>query len=290
MSIVTEHVERVQSRTSAPVFLMCEPDHFSIGDETNPWMHRASQPCRERFEAEWLGLARGLRRLGAIVEIMPAAPGLTDMVFTRDSGVVLDGLFVQGRFRYACRRPESAHVASWLRAFGCPSDDLDLPAGAYLEGGDICVFDGRLLAGWGFRTNLSAHAALAARLGVTVHSFQLLDPSFYHLDMCICPLDERHALVAPHALTPAGRRLVRELVPEPIELLPDEAALFCANAVVVGRTVVMSQCPPRVAKVLDARGFDVRCTPVCEFAKSGGAVSCLTLPLHRRLWRRSAWT
>jgi N-dimethylarginine dimethylaminohydrolase len=205
------------------------------------------------------------------------------MVFARDGGVVLDGRFVMGRFRHPVRRPETDHVAAWLQRSGYALEDLDLPPRAYLEGGDICVFDRRLFAGWGFRSNRAAHVALADSLGVAVHSLRLVDPRFYHLDMCFCPLDDRHALVAPQALDPASRRLLTDVVPEPLELLPDESLLFCANAIVVGRTVVMSQCPPRLARLLHAHGFDVRRAPVGEFTKSGGAVSCLTLPLDRRI-------
>lgn len=130
-----------------------------------------------------------------------------------------------------------------------------------------------------------AHAALADGLGVTVHPLRLTDPRFYHLDTCFCPLDERHALVAAHAFDLPGRRLVRELVPEPLELRVEESLQLCANAIVLDRTVVMSACPPRLASLLREHDFDVRTSPVGEFHKSGGAVSCLTLPLDRRLSR-----
>jgi N-dimethylarginine dimethylaminohydrolase len=99
--------------------------------------------------------------------------------------------------------------------------------------------------------------------------------------MCVCPLDRRHALVAPEMLDAPARRLLREIVPEPIELRREEALSFCANAIVVGRTVVMSQCSQRLIRVLSDHGFDVRCAPVVEFRKGGGSVSCLTLPVNR---------
>jgi ornithine--oxo-acid transaminase len=158
---------------------------------------------------------------------------------------------------------------------------LALPPDACLEGGDVCVFDGSVLAGWGFRSHRAAHAALSERLGVPVHSLRLVAPSLYHLDMCLCPLDDRHALVAPDALDADSVRVVEELVPEPLELRLEEALSFCANAIVLDRTVVMSQCPHRLRALLERHGFEVCVTPVEEFTKSGGAVSCLTLPLDR---------
>ena len=267
--------------TPSQRYLLCEPRHFAVLEEANPWMDVAIQPCRERSLREWERLLRTMRGLGAGVEILPPVAGLPDLVFTRDACIPLDGRFVRARFRNAARQPEVDHVAAWLRGRGHDPCDLDLGASAYLEGGDVCVFDGHVLAGWGFRSSRAGHAALSDRLGVTVHPLRLVDPRFYHLDMCVCPLDRRHALVAPATLDGAGRRLLRTIVPEPIALRPDEVAMFCANAIVVGTTVVMSQCPPRLAGVLGEHGFDVHTAPVVEFRKSGGAVSCLTLPLDR---------
>jgi N-dimethylarginine dimethylaminohydrolase len=280
MNTAMPRVSRLAT-TAVRRFLLCEPDHFAIEDEINPWMHRSIQPCPERSRSEWRGLLRTLRTLGAAVDVLPAVAGLPDMVFAKDGCVVLNGQFIKGRFRHAVRQPETDHYATWLEQTGCPTVDLALAPEACLEGGDICVFDGSVLAGWGFRSNRAAHAALSARLGVTVHSLRLVAPSLYHLDMCLCPLDDRRALVAPDALDAASLRVVREVVPEPLELYLEEALHFCANAIVLGRTVVMSQCPPRVRGVLERHGFEVCVTPVDEFTKSGGAVSCLTLPLDR---------
>ncbi|HXM54412.1 MAG TPA: arginine deiminase-related protein [Candidatus Dormibacteraeota bacterium] len=264
-------------------YVVCGPEHFAVGDAINPWMDPDRQPCRDRFIAEWNGLLRTLHALGAVVDVMPAPSGLADMVFVRDGAVVFNGRAVAGRFLHAVRQPEVDHVMAWLERLGCPASDLVLPPSAYLEGGDVAVFGRELFAGWGFRTNRAAHAALAGGLGVPVHSLRLVDPRFYHLDTCLCVLDDRHVLYAPEALDAAGRRLVREVVPEPLELRAGEALQFCANAIVLDRTVVMSSCPPRLARVLDEHGFDVCVAPVGEFYKSGGAVSCLTLPIDRQL-------
>ncbi|HEX5925739.1 MAG TPA: hypothetical protein VFY45_18040 [Baekduia sp.] len=43
-------------------------------------------------------------------------------------------------------------------------------------------------------------------------------------------------------------RLMTIAVPEPLVIDLDEAATFCASSVVVGRVVVMPDCPPRVAR------------------------------------------
>ena len=68
-------------------------------------------------------------------------------------------------------------------------------------------------------------------------------------------------------------------------LSEEEAMTFCANSIVVGRTVVMPACPPRVRSVLEEWGFEVMLVEVGEFLKGGGAIRCLTNPLDVRLGR-----
>jgi N-dimethylarginine dimethylaminohydrolase len=108
---------------------------------------------------------------------------------------------------------------------------------------------------------------------------QLVDPRLYHLDLTFCPLDDRRAIVAPLGWDTYGRKVVEALVPEPLVLSDDEALSFCANSVVVDRTVVMPTTPPRVGRRLEAWGFDVVECRVDEFLKAGGGCRCLTLSL-----------
>jgi N-dimethylarginine dimethylaminohydrolase len=74
--------------------------------------------------------------------------------------------------------------------------------------------------------------------------------------------------------------LIEKLVPEPLVLELDEALTFCANAIVVGKTVIMPSCPARVGHILERWGFTLCISPVSEFLKAGGAVHCLALALH----------
>ena len=106
---------------------------------------------------------------------------------------------------------------------------------------------------------------------------QLVDPRLYHLDLTFCPLDGRRAIAAPLGWDAYGLKVVEALVPELLVLTDDEALSFCANSVVVGRTVVMPTTPPRVGHQLEAWGFDVVECRVDEFLKAGGGCRCLTL-------------
>jgi ornithine--oxo-acid transaminase len=150
-----------------------------------------------------------------------------------------------------------------------------VPEGA----GDALPFGDVLLSGYRFRSDAASHAYLSRLTGAAVRSVELVDERLYHLDITFCPLDDRHAMLAPMAWDRYGRTVMEHLVPEPLVLDDDEALLFTANSVVVGRTIVMPMCPPRVGRQLEAWGFDVVVSPMSEFLKAGGGCRCLTLAL-----------
>jgi len=263
-------------------FLMCPPEHFGVLYEINPWMHQEVTVDLDRARAQWEGLVGVLRQAGAEVETLEPRPGLPDLVFTANGGVVNGRTFVPSRFRHPERRGEEPHYAGWFAANGY--DVATLPPTVSHEGaGDALPFGRVFVSGYRYRSDAAAHAELSRLVGAPVRAIELADPRYYHLDLTFCPLDGRRALVAPDAWDAYGRKVVEALVPEPLALEPDETAAFCANSVVVGTTVVMPACPPRVGRQLEAWGFDVVEAPVGEFQKAGGACRCLTLALDVEL-------
>ncbi len=259
-------------------FLMCPPEHFGVLYEINPWMHQEVAVDLDRARDQWEGLRSTLQQAGAQVETLTPQPGLPDLVFTANAGLVNRGCFVASHFRHPQRQGEVPHYVEWFRSHGYRV--AELPDGVSHEGaGDALPFGDVFLSGYRFRSDAAAHVALSELTGVPVRPVELADARFYHLDLTFCPLDERRALVAPHAWDRYGQKVVAAVVPEPLVLEPEETGAFCANSVVVGKTVVMPACPPRLGRQLESSGFDVAVAPVGEFQKAGGACRCLTLAL-----------
>ncbi|MEO5678284.1 MAG: amidinotransferase [Acidimicrobiales bacterium] len=263
-------------------FLLCPPTHFAVAYEINPWMSTAVEVDRDRAQAQWEGLAAALEEAGATVEILPPHPSVPDLVFTANAGIVSGRRFVPARFRHPERQPETALNTAWFAAAGF--DVHPLAAGVDHEGaGDALPFGGVLVSAYRFRSDVVAHAQISTLLGVAVRSIELVDPRYYHLDISFCPLDSTRALLWPGAWDAYGCTVMAALVPEPLVLEPDEAARFVANSVVVGRTVLMPACPPRVGRQLEAWGFTPVEVDVGEFLKAGGGCRCLTLALDVNL-------
>jgi arginine dihydrolase len=263
--------------------LMCPPRHFGVLYEINPWMSSEVTVDADRAGAQWENLAATLRAAGAEVVEMEPRPEVPDLVFTANAGLVNGDRFVPSHFRHPERQPETEVNAAWFAGAGWQVDRL--PEDLDHEGaGDALPFTPEgghtvLLSGYSFRSDARAATALANLLGCPVRPIQLVDPRLYHLDLTFCPLDGRRALVAPLGWDSYGRKVVEALVPEPLVLSDEETLSFCANSVVVGTTVVMPVATPRVARRLEAWGFDVVECRVDEFLKAGGGCRCLTLAL-----------
>jgi N-dimethylarginine dimethylaminohydrolase len=258
-------------------YLMVEPRHFDVTYHINPWMRPGVDT--EAANAQWKDLVANLEGLGAVVEIGHDEPGLPDMAFAMNAGFVYGTTAVPSRFRHAERQPEEPHWRAMLAGLGL--DVVDLPADPTVrfEAGDAFVHDGRLVGGWGFRSDRAAIEALGAMFGLPVVGLEMVDPRFYHLDTCFCPLRPGHALAFLDGFTPQSRERLADAVPGLIVLTEDEATTFVANSVVVGDTFLTISCPARIEAALAELGLTVQTVDVGEFGLSGGSVRCLTLPL-----------
>jgi N-dimethylarginine dimethylaminohydrolase len=258
--------------------LMCKPDHFGIEYEINPWMHVAVKVDHALAAAQWDALYRAYIDLGVEVELAAPVAGLPDMVFTANAAVLWDDRAVLSNFHHAERQGEEAH---WRRELERLNFDVhELPRSLSFEGAGDALFVGdRLFCGYGFRTDRDAHRPVARILDVDVVSLELVDPRFYHLDTCFCPLDATNVLVATEAFAPASMRSIRELVPNLIEVPVEVAAGFACNAMPLGNHVLASLTIAQMEAPLRAAGYTAIPLPMGEFLKAGGGVRCLSLPL-----------
>jgi N-dimethylarginine dimethylaminohydrolase len=264
-------------------YLMCPPDFFTVSYEINPWMHLEEAPDPERAHGQFDALVSAIRRAGGEVDLLDPVEGLPDLVFTANAGLATGRTFVASRFRHAERAGETQIDTAYFSTRGYQV--VELPGEGHWEGaGDSLPVYGTeknptLLCGYRFRSDIATHASLSRLLLTPVRSVELVDPRLYHLDLCFCPVDRRHALVAECGIDAYGMRVVSSLVSEPFVLSEDEALSFCANSIVVGDVVIMPSCPPRVGRALESWGMNVEVVEVSEFIRAGGGVRCLTLPL-----------
>ncbi len=101
-----------------PRILMCPPDYYGIEYEINPWMNRKWRATRPSRAGSGGRCTTRSWRWGCEIERLDPVPGLPDLVFTANAGLVYHDRFISSRFRYGVRQGETPHFDRWAREHG----------------------------------------------------------------------------------------------------------------------------------------------------------------------------
>ncbi|WP_287130229.1 TIGR00300 family protein [Candidatus Cyanaurora vandensis] len=263
-------------------YLMCAPEYFDVAYVINPWMAgNINRTSPELARQQWQELYE-LVQTQATVELVDPRPGLPDMPFTANAGLVLEDRVVLSHFLFPERQGEESYFAEWFAAHDFKV--FTMPTQIAFEGAGDALLDRDqrwLWAGYGHRSALDSHGYLAKWLELEVLSLRLVDERFYHLDTCFCPLSRGYLLYYPLAFDEPSRRLIAQRVPPEKRLIVSEqdAVNFACNAVNIQDLVILNQATPQLQEQLQQSGFQVVQSPLGEFMKAGGAAKCLTLRL-----------
>ncbi|GAA1724955.1 arginine deiminase-related protein [Isoptericola hypogeus] len=288
------------ARTATPRhFLMCPPTYFDVVYEINPWMDLGVPVDTDRALAQWAALKAAYEAHGHTVEVIDPVPGLPDMVYAANGGVVVGGRALAARFTYPERQPEGGAYEAWFAAAAAHGVVSLGQAAEQNEGeGDLLLAGDVMLAGTGFRTSRPAHAEVAERLGVDVVTLELVDPRYYHLDTALAVLDAGGTAAGgpagshvgssvgpvvaylPEAFSPASRAVLAERFPDAVLATPRDAAVLGLNAVSDGRHVFLTDRATGMHDLLRERGFEPVGIDLSELLKGGGSVKCCTLELR----------
>jgi N-dimethylarginine dimethylaminohydrolase len=268
--------------TTLDRIVMCAPDHYCVDYVINPWMeHQIGQADMARARKEWEAL-RGLLAEHAELLFVPPQPRLPDMVFTANAGLAFDRTVVLSRFMTDERRPEEPFFQAFFEAQGFAI--APWPQEIPFEGaGDALLDEARemIWCGHGWRTSPEAPPLLEEIFGQRVVGLRLVDPRFYHLDTCFCPLADGWLMYYPAAFDAESVGTIERLVPPERRLDVElaDAAHFACNAVESGGRVILNEASVGLQHRLREAGFTPTLTPLSEFIKAGGAAKCLTLKL-----------
>ena len=266
-------------------YAMVTPDHYRIEYDINPFMDLADQPDPIRAREQWDAAVATLRGLGARIDVLDGIATAPDMVYAMNLGFAVTDSYgaprtIMSHMRFPERRMETPVAEKFFAGLGFATAYVGRDGvGGYFESGDAFPYGDALLVGYGKRSDEVGVNALASELGVRVRGLRIVHPAMYHLDLAFCPLDDRTPLVCPDAFDAASARAVLEVIDDPIVLSVDDAMTFCANSVVIGRHVVMPECPAHIRTAIESAGFEVVLVEMDEFHKGGGSIRCMTNPL-----------
>jgi N-dimethylarginine dimethylaminohydrolase len=267
--------------------LMADPAFFDVEYVINPHMEgHVGTIDRVAARAQWGQVRNAYRRIGYPVEVIKAAAGLPDLVFTANQS--FPGQLPNGRWvalmsnMYAPqRRREVDLVRDWYARRGALTLDLPSPGLPFEGMGDAAWVPGRraVVGGHGFRTDRQAYDHISAIFDVPVLALRLVDDRFYHLDTCLQLIDDATALYVPTAFDDAGRALLAKAFPRLVAVPEHEAlgGLACNGHCPNGRHFIVHQGATATLELVAGLGLVPIEVDTGEFLKSGGSVYCMKL-------------
>lgn len=265
--------------------LVCPPKYFDVVDHKNPYMTKESPVDRVKARTQWEEFCSVLQQCGCEIEIIEPAEGLEDMVFAANQVFVgkkagYGKFVVPSRMVYESRQREVPFFTEWFRSRGYRVIELDFGE-EYLEGhGDLlwhpdesCIY-----AGYGFRSTLGGvqkFAAVMSQMSIPVVPLHLMDDYCYHLDTCLCPLNNQAALVFVGAFSYDALAALHKSWKRVHLLDAEEAHHFMGNGIVVNGRYITAHVTPQLESILRQEGLTPLLVDTSEFEKAGGSCSCM---------------
>jgi N-dimethylarginine dimethylaminohydrolase len=256
---------------------MVKPDYYEISYSINPWMKINKNSIKQKAVNQWGNLRKTIESLGWKVDTISAQEKLPDMVFTANAGLIYKNRAVVSNFKHKERKPEAKFFEAYLKN---NYEVLKLSSMNYFEGSGDALFAGDVLfAGYGFRSKRNSYWQIEEFLELKQIIFcKLIDPYFYHLDTCFCPLNNNKAIFYKKAFDDNSIEEMEGQL-ELFDIPQKEAKKFACNAVVLDKNVIIPSGCPQTELILQKLGFKVYSCNISEYIKSGGGGRCLTLKL-----------
>jgi arginine dihydrolase len=263
---------------------MCPPEHYTVEYVINPWMDTSTPVDTALAVKQWQALHDATVELGHEVHVLTPGVGLPDMVFAANGAFSVDGEVYGARFKYPQRTDEAAAHRAFYESH--PETWRFVAPTVVNEGeGDFAyvpeAHGGVILAGYGFRTEPSAHREAQEVLGRPVVSLRLVDDRFYHLDTALAAIDDTNVIYYPAAFSESSHAVLRRLFPEAIVATEEDALAFGLNLVSDNRNVLLNtECGPLAAR-LAGLGYNPVMVDLSELKKGGGSIKCCMAELRR---------
>lgn len=273
--------------------MMCRPTYFNVKHHLlNAHMEMKTPVDQSVAMFQWENFYKTLIDKNVKVHLIEPQPGLVDMVFTANAGVIHGDKAVVANFGAVPRRPESQHYIQFFKERGFevinPEDD-----GVEIEGcGDFMpTHDGQnFFVAYGFRSSFKAFDYMRNVLSIPrdrLHHMELVNPYFYHIDTALMSLTRGHLMYNPEAFSEESVRKILDVGDDKtIAVSREDSMYFACNSVNFednGEHIIIgNKFSEELRQKLADCGYKVIETPYDQFLLSGGSVRCCVLDIDRR--------
>jgi N-dimethylarginine dimethylaminohydrolase len=266
--------------------LLCPPENYQWID-TNAVAHAtlaagaANDPARLR--AQYFELESALQTAGVTLHYTVPEPHLPYQVYTRDSSQTTPWGPVLTSLAMPQRRGE---YASLLKFHANYDGFYKYTTAGTVEGGDIHIIrPGLLVVGHsGVRTSLAGAVQFAGFFEAHGWETRLVPfaEHFLHLDVLFCMATPRLAVACIDVLGDDFERFLNDRQISVLRASYAEVMAMSCNLLALGDDRVISPAHSvRLNQALRAEGVEVLDPALDEFARGGGSVHCMTMPLRR---------
>jgi N-dimethylarginine dimethylaminohydrolase len=268
---------------------MSRPDYFTISEARNPFSHHKVPVDLPVALQQWSNLCAVFQRVGLTISQLDPYPNADDMCFTASqafAGIDREdcSFAVPSRMLHRGRPDEVEHFVRWYSQQGYRILDLELEDEEFIEGASDLLWNPdwkSIWAGFGHRSTRAAvdqFAVFMGAMGFEVRKLELVDPHFFHLNLCLAPLSPEAVLIYPGAFAPETLALIRHWA-ETFEVSREEALQFVCNGVAVNGYYITPRLTHRLEQVLGREGIEPIVVEVSEFEKAGGSIAALKMLL-----------
>lgn len=269
--------------------LVVPPSFFGASEAKSPFSRQNSSIDLPLAIAQWERLCEAFERAGLKVLQLEPHYGFEDMCFADSQafvGIERDdrSFAIPSRMLHRSRRDEVEHFTRWYSHQGYRIIDLGLEDEEFMEGAGDLIWNPdweSVWAGFGHRSTRAAidlFAATMAEMGFAVRKLELVDPYFYHLNLCLAPLTPDAALIYPGAFSPETLVQIRGLT-QTLEVSREEALQFECNGLSVNGYYITPRLSRRLELILAGHSIEPIVVDLSEFQKAGGSVASLKMLL-----------
>ncbi len=269
--------------------LMSRPEYFTVSEGRNPFSRRNVPVDLPLAIRQWENLCQVFCRVGLELRLLDPCPDVDDMCFTASQAFVgIDhedrSFAVLSRMLHRLRPDVVEYVARWYSQQGYRIIDLDLDGEEFLEGTGDLLWNPNwesIWAGFGHRSTRAAVDQFALSMnamGFEVRKLELVDPHFFHLNLCLAPLTQEALLIYPGAFAPETLASIRSWA-ETFEVTREEAMQFVCNGVAMNGYYITPRLTHRLEHILGKEGIEPIVVEVSEFEKAGGSIAALKMLL-----------
>lgn len=266
--------------------LLCKPDYYHWID-TNAVAHATlsdgapANPARRA--TQYAELEAALTQAGVTLHHTTPEPQLPYQVYTRDSSQTSPWGPILTQLAMPQRRGEYASLIN----FHAQHDGFyKLTSAGTVEGGDIHIIrPGLLVIGHsGVRTNQAGATQFAGYFSAQGWEVKLIPfaEHFLHLDVLFCMATPRLAIACIDVLGESFESFLADRQIRTLRASYAEVMAMSCNLLSLGDDRVISPAhSTRLNAALRAEGVEVLDPELDEFARGGGSVHCMTMPLLR---------